>query len=177
MDTLFFTGTSRKRRYLKSVQRAPGVTVAYLCYMPDRVIVGLDPHRAEAAVLVRYSAPQDTGYIFLGEGFKFYNEGSGQKRRYDGKKRIMRSRAYEDRIAPFDIRHKDILLRLIEAVDLIYEEYGPAAVYFYVLVRRVQDLAHLGDIGADSVYPEEVQSRLLRYVISERWVCAAGRAV
>ena len=73
--------------------------------------------------------------------------------------RIFRGRAYEDDAALFHEGQEGVLLRLVEAVDLIHEEHGAPAV-LPVLLRLLHDGPYFLDAARDCGKVDEVRFRV-----------------
>ncbi len=89
--------------------------------------------------------------------------------------RVFRRRADEDHRAVLDDRQKSILLRAVEAVDLVDEEQGALA-HLAALPGRVEHLAQIRHAGKDRRQRLEYQIRALRQQSGDRRLAAARRA-
>ena len=77
------------------------------------------------------------------------------KRAVELERRVLGGRADEDDVARLDVRKEDVLLRAVEAVDLVEEEDRPLAVARAERARLLEDLAHLLHAGRDGRVRQE----------------------
>jgi hypothetical protein len=104
---------------------------------------------AKPTLLVRYGATQDSFHFIFGQRMKRQNFGAREERARDFEGRVLRGRAYERDGAVFYGRQERVLLRLVEAMNLVYEEDCARA--FALHLARLGDLgAHVLDAGEDS---------------------------
>src|SRR5262245_9096942 len=85
---------------------------------------------------------------------------AAQQRRVDGEEGILRRRTNQDDTPFFDIRQQHVLLRSIEAMDLVDEEDRASPGVGQLGPRFLEDLAHILDACGDGV--ERVKSTLRR---------------
>jgi hypothetical protein len=95
----------------------------------DCVVVHLDVQGAEAALLINEGAADDRGDLGLVEGVQGEDTGAGEQRADDLEGRVLGRGADERNGAVLDIREDGVLLRLVEAMDLVDEEDGLARIF------------------------------------------------
>jgi hypothetical protein len=79
--------------------------------------------KAPIGILERRS--QNTDHMFFDQGFQPKQVAPAQQGRVDVEAGIVGGRSNQPDISFLDIRKEQILLRLVEAVDLVDEEDGP----------------------------------------------------
>src|SRR5439155_2549292 len=77
-------------------------------------------------------------------------------------RRVLRRRAEEDDVAVLDVREDDVLLRLVEAVDLVDEEDGALVREAADLARFLDELSKLRDAARHGGDPDEARLRHAR---------------
>src|SRR5438876_1116700 len=113
----------------------------------DLTVFGLFSQRdgtAETA-LVLERAFDDEPDLVLGEWLQGEDARSRQERRIDLERRVLRRGPEQRDVAILDVRQHDILLRLVEAVDLVDEQNGALVRETAKLSRLLDDLPELGD--------------------------------
>ena len=162
-------------RELEQVQRRSRIAVGKAGDCRQRLVGDVDRRRPEPALLVGQRPPQDA---FDGLGRKRLQHEhlrARQERGVDLERRILRRRTDQDDVAGFDARKKRVLLRLVEAVDLVHEHDRPAAHSSPALLRRGHDLLDLLDAGEHGAERHEVRLRDLGDHSRERRLARAGR--
>ena len=91
----------------------------------QRLILRGDLHRAEATFFVLQCAAQQRGDLLPGERLQHIDPATREQRRDDLEGGILSGRADQSDCAALDIRQECVLLRLVEAVNLVDEENGP----------------------------------------------------
>ena len=99
-----------------------------------------------------------------------------EERRVDGEARVLRRRADDDDRAVLDVRQERVLLRLVEAVDLVDEDDRPLALEGQAIARRGDDLAQLADAPEHGAERDEVRLRRSGDDARERRLAAPRRA-
>ena len=89
----------------------------------------------------------------------------------------MRRRADHDDRALFDVGQEHVLLRLVEAVNLVDEEDGAPAPHLEPVPRAGDGVANLGDAAGRGVQRVEGRAGVLGDDAGERGLAGAGRAV
>ena len=87
----------------------------------------VEPEVAEAAVTIGQRAPQDRDDRRRLERLEDVDLRAREQRRVHLERRVLGRRADEDDVAGLDARQEGVLLRLVEAVDLVDEEDRAAA--------------------------------------------------
>ena len=91
----------------------------------------------------RRSTPDDLAQILVGERLQLDDLAAGEERRVDLEVRVLGRRA-DQRHEPFlDGGQQRVLLRLVEAVDLVEEEDRPLAVAAEAVTGPLHDAAHV----------------------------------
>ncbi len=129
---------------------------------------------AEAALVVGEGRAQHAGHLAGGERFQPEEVAAAEQRRVHIKTGIVRRRADEPDVPLLDVGQQEVLLRLVEAVQLVDEEDGG--------LRRAaagvgEDFAQLRDVGHHGVDADEAAFRLAGDDLGEAGFAAAGRAV
>ena len=81
---------------------------------------------------------------------------SREQRRVDLERGVLGRRADEDDVAGFDARQKRVLLRLVEAVNLVDEDDRAAAQAPAAILRRGHDVLDFLDAGEHGAEGDEV---------------------
>ena len=110
------------RRALEEVQCDARVTVGVLRDRGKRIIVHAQLHRSEPALGVLQCALQDSDDVIEIERFEDVDLRPRQQRRVHLERRILGGGADQHDVSGFDPRQKGVLLRLVEAMDLVDEE-------------------------------------------------------
>ncbi len=84
----------------------------------------LEPELAETALAVGERSLDDAPHLPLGERLEHHDARAGEERRDDLEGWILRRRAEQHDRAALDVREQRVLLRLVEAVDLVDEQHG-----------------------------------------------------
>ena len=113
-------------RELERVERRPRVAARARGEEGDRVVVDRRRRRTRRASSARRSSPSTSAAL---ERVQLVDLGAGEQRRVDLEVRVLRRRADERDQPLLDRRQQRVLLRLVEAVDLVEEEdrRAPAA--------------------------------------------------
>ena len=99
-----------------------------------------------------------------------------QQRRVHLERRILRRRADQDDVAGLDAREEGVLLRLVEAMDLVHEDDRPPAHAPPPILRRGHDLLDLLDAGEHGAERHEVRLRDVGDHARERRLAGAWRS-
>ena len=149
IDVLFSAlGLRQLRGDFKRVVGAAAVAAGVAGDEFERVVVGSDFKRAEAALFVFQSPPQERRDLLFGQRFKHVDTATREQRGDDFEGRILGRRADQPDGAALHVGQKRILLRLVEAVNLVDEENG-ARMHLRGLGGRGHDLLDLLDAAHD----------------------------
>src|ERR1035441_7746123 len=85
-------------------------------------------HRAETALAIAQCALQKNDNLIFAQRIQHIDAAAREQRRVDLKRRIFGGRADQANAAFLDVREEGILLRFVEAVNLVDEDDGPRAV-------------------------------------------------
>jgi hypothetical protein len=131
--------------------------------------------RAQAALRIVERALDDAPDVVVVECAQHEDARTREQRRVDLERRVLGRGADERDRAVLDVRQHRVLLRLVEAVDLVDEQHRATA-------RRAQsarvgdDAPQIGDAGADSRHRRKVCPRLLCDDACQRRLPGAGRS-
>ena len=135
---------------LQQGQRPPGVPVAGVGDPLDLLVVQLDP--AAQAPLRLAGAPDEPDRLLRRERLQHQHAAAREQRRVELEGRVLRGRTDEQHVPPLDKRQEGVLLRLVEAVNLVHEEQraiaGPRAAVPRLSHHRA-DLLHPGEHGRE----------------------------
>ena len=110
----------------------------------------------QAALGVGHRPPQDDLDLLRRERVQAVDAAAREQRRDDLEGRVLGGGADEGDHAVLDVGQDRVLLRLVEAMDLVDEEDGALAVHPAPLLRLVHDLAQVGHAGGDGGDGREV---------------------
>ena len=130
---------------LQRVQRDAGVARRVGGDGAQHVVGRVDALLAESALGVFDGARQDDHEVLRRERFEREDARPRQQGGVDFKRRVLGGRADQDDRAALDERQEGVLLRLVEAVDFVYEDDGAAARLAAKLVGGLHHLADLAD--------------------------------
>ncbi|OFV90089.1 MAG: hypothetical protein A3J75_01795 [Acidobacteria bacterium RBG_16_68_9] len=117
------------------------------------------PTLTETPVAIRERAPDNRTDVLRRQRLQDEDGGPRQQRRDDLKRGVLRGRADEHQGAVLDMRQEGILLCLVEAMDLVNDQYRGAPVVGSLrprLLDHVAQLLHPGEHG------REVNARRIR---------------
>ena len=146
------------RRGFEPVQRNARISFRAIRDRVERVAVCLHP--SDPALDVVDCPVEDRSDVGLGEGVKAEQYGSREQGADDAEERRLGGRADEDDPARFDTGQQDILLRLVEAVDLVDEQDRTATRRFKPLTPFFDDPPHVGDAGRHRRQLDELRGRV-----------------
>ena len=113
---------------LQHVERGAGVAVGQASDQAERVVVGLGPERGQAALSVGERAAHDPEQIVLGEPVQDVDAAAREQCPVHLEGRVLGGRAHQHDRALLDVGQEGVLLRPVEAMDLVDEEdRAPAA--------------------------------------------------
>jgi hypothetical protein len=165
-------GTSRGRvsRELQRIERDASVAIRDGDERVLRVVRERDP--AGEAALVGHCASHDRAHLIFGERLQCVDARARQQRGVHFEGRVLGRGAQQDHVAVLDVRQHDVLLRLVEAMDLVDEQHAALAGELIQLARFVDELAKLSDPARHRGDRNESRLRFLRRDRRER--CLAG---
>src|SRR5690606_24212177 len=142
----------------------------------DRLGRGFHPRVAEAAVGEGERALDDGADVLLAERVEHVDAGAGEQRGVECEGRIFRRRPDQDDRSSLHVGEEGVLLRLVEAVDLVDEEDGLPALADAALLGLGDDLAHVGHAPQHCREGDECASRRVGDHPRQRRLARAGRA-
>ena len=142
-------------RPLQDPERAPRVSVGGLGNPANYLAGGLDCQGPKPPLRVRKRVPEDDRQLFACQRLEDHDWRPGQERTHDLEARVLRGRADEDDIARLHHRQEGVLLGLVEAMDLVAEEDGPAPGRAAPRPRLGDDLPHSRDPLRDRAEGDE----------------------
>ena len=121
-------GVGRGRRgaggELQGGEHAASIAAGHVHQVVPRLRFQRDLQAAKAALLIRERAVEQRGHLLLSKRVQSVDPGPGEQRADDLEGGVLGSGADEDDGAILDVGEHGVLLRLVEAVDLIDEEDG-----------------------------------------------------
>ena len=99
-----------------------------------------------------------------------------EQRGVDLERRVLGGRADEHDRAALDVRQERVLLRLVEAVDLVDEQDGPSAGLTPAMVGGGDDVLDFANAGRDGAERDEVRPRDRREQAGHGGLAGARRA-
>src|SRR5437870_1084541 len=126
------------------------------------VLVHLHVVISKAALFVSECAVDQQFELLDAERFESKNLRARNERAVYIKERIVRGRANKAKISSFDIRQKDVLLRLVEMMDLINEQDRLLPRGAEAIGRRSDDAAHFSHVTFHAADSNEFRMRHLR---------------
>jgi hypothetical protein len=112
---------------LERVVSGAGVAIREGSDAKEDVVGSFDQFVSEAVFFVVEGAAEKFSDLRRGERIENVDLGAGKKRRDDFERRILGGRADEDDVAGFDVGEESVLLRFVEAVNLVDEDDGAMA--------------------------------------------------
>jgi len=98
--------------------------------MLERVVVQIDQQAAVAAFNVHERAVDQVAHVIVGQRSELKDARSANQRADDLEVGVLRRRADQDDRAVFDVRQQRVLLRLVEAVNLVDQQDGALVIIF-----------------------------------------------
>jgi hypothetical protein len=163
-------------RGLEQVQRAARVAARRLRDEREGVVVEPEVAGAEPARNVPQRALDDPRDRLRGERLEHDDLAAGQERAVELEGRVLGRRAHEHDVPRLDVRQEDVLLRAVEAVDLVEEEDRPLGVPGAHRTRLLEHLAHLLHARRDGGVREEDRGGLRGDQPRQRGLAHARRA-
>ncbi len=112
------------RRYFETVEGMACVSVGVAGEQFERFMVGFEMKSAEAALLIRERAFEQGEDLLIGKRAQRIDAAAGEQRGDDFEGRIFCCRSDEADGAALDVGKKGVLLRFVEAMNLVDEEDG-----------------------------------------------------
>ena len=162
-------------RELERAQRHAGVAAGARGEELERVV--LHAGRVRYATLVGERPPQQLEHVRVLERVQLVYAAAGQERRVDLEERVLGRRAHEHDEPVLDGRQQRVLLRLVEAMDLVEEEDRALAARGAAVLRALEHLAHLRPPGVHRRRLLEGRARVHGQHARERRLAGPGRAV
>ena len=123
VDVLAFT--SQLGGDFEGVVGRAAVTAGVASDQLQGIVIGGQSQSAEAALLVFQGAAEKSGDLLFGERLQDIDAAAGEQCRNDLEGGVLSGCADQANRPTLDVRQKGVLLRFIEAVNLIDEEDGP----------------------------------------------------
>jgi hypothetical protein len=162
------------RRKLQRIQRNPRVAAAQRDQPRLRVVGELHLQPPDAALRVGDGAAHQHAQIVVTERFEPHHPRPRQQRRIDLERRVLGGGPEQPHQAALDLRQYRVLLRLVEAVDLVDEQQRPP-LHALPLARPLHHLAKIGDARADRAHRLERRARHGGDDARQRGLAAARR--
>ena len=138
-------GRGRRHRQLERVERGARVPAGHAHEVPDRLVRHLGAGGAQAALPVGERVAQDAGDVRVLERPELEDAAAREQRGVDVEEGVLGRRADQDHRAVLDVRQQRVLLRAVEAVDLVDEEDRALVRDLAAPLRAGDDLADVGD--------------------------------
>ena len=106
-------------------------------------------HLRYTAVGIIQGTVDDSADVLFSEGLGCENTGTGEQWGDDFKGRVLSGGANEGDRTGLYVGQYDVLLRLVKAVNLVYEQYGALAGHAETVPGFLDDAAQVGDAGGD----------------------------
>ena len=145
--------------------------------MRQRVVVNLHVELAVAALGVGQGLARDGEEVVLRQRLELEDAAAADQRLVDLEVGVLGGRADQDHRAVLDPRQQRVLLRLVEAVDLVHEEDGALAELAAALLRVGDGGADVGHAGQHRVDGDEVRPRGVGDDPRQRGLARARRPV
>ena len=120
------------------------------------------PLRPEAVGLVGQGALEEIDEVVRLERLEAEHLAARQERRVHGEARVLGGRPDDDDRPVLDVRQERVLLRLVEAMNLVDEDDRALALEREPIARRGDDLAQLADAAEHGAERHEVRHASLR---------------
>ena len=170
-------GRRRERGHFERRQGLAHVAVRLEGEVSQRLFIDLQAHGPQPALLIGDGAAQQGRHGFVGHGLEGENLRAREHGRVDGEVGVLRRRADEAHRALLEMRQQHVLLRLVEAVQLVDKEDGALPVQAHSRARLRNLLADLAHVALHAVQGDEVGACLARDHVGQRRLAHAGRAV
>ena len=173
-------GFGQRGRAFEDVERRPRVATGEVDEMVERGLVEGDAARwaeraGQAAFGVGERPAHDGRDVVVGQRLEPPDPHPRQERRVDLEIRVLGRRADERHGAVLDVGQERVLLRLVEAVNLVEEQDGSRPVEGQPVLRLGDRRPHLGDAGEDGAHRAEVGADLCRKETGEARLAGSRR--
>ena len=128
---------------LERTERAARVAAGALGEKSSCIVVDRKSQRAESAFFVGQRARDQVFQILGRQRFENDEAAAREQGRVDFERRVLGGRAHEHDRPALDVRQERVLLRLVEAVDLVDEKDGAAILELAAVAGASDDLSHL----------------------------------
>ena len=152
----FSIGPGGRGRHLQGVKGDAGITIGRGQQKCPGVCFQLDPHLPQPSLLIGNGPVHYSPYLFVDQASQGKDAASGEKGRYDLEGWVLCGSADEDHRAILHIGQDNVLLGLVEAMDLIYEQDGPLAMHAKAIVGLANDLPQVRHSSGNGAYLDEV---------------------
>ncbi len=174
-DERFLLGTGQVTGKGQRVQRASGIATRK---REDGLAGIIGKLEGTGKTLIRAErAVQDAGKRIIGEPVQLDHARAGDKRGVHLEERVLGRGAYEHDHAVFHRMEQSILLRPIEAVDLVDEQDGTDTQRHQALVGFGNFPAKIGNGSADRGNLDEVRMRRFGNDVRNRGFASAGGSI
>ena len=164
-------------RDFQRVERLARVAIGHAGQVLRGFLRNLDFEVADAALRIHQRAGQQVEQVILRNRLQLENLRARDERRVDEEERVVRGRADQPDDSALNIGQQHVLLRLVEAVDLVHEQHRGLAGVFEPVGRALQHPPHVGHVGLDPAEPLELALRLPGNHLRQRGFAGAGRPV
>ena len=124
--------------------------------MRQCVVVDLDVELAVAAFRVSQRLASDPVEVVLGQRLELEDAAAADQRAVDAEIGVLGGRADQHHRAVLYVRQQGVLLRLVEAMHLVHEEDGFAAIQAALALGCVDGFANVLDAGQHCVERDEM---------------------
>ncbi len=158
-------------------QRSPGVAITDVGEEIERVLMRVHRPAAEPALPVTESALEQQLDLCRRQRLEREDLAAAQERRVDREERILRRRADQDDAPFLHIRQQHVLLRAVEAVQLVHEQDRAPATRLQFRPRLRQQIADLLDADGDRVDLAKDATGVIRDHVRQGGLAGSRRAV
>ena len=146
----------RHRRQFNGIQGGAGIVIGHHDEVQHGVVVHLDLELADSLELVPERSHDEHAQLLLGEGVERKQSRARQQRGVDLEGRVLRGGADQRHGPVLHVGQHRVLLPLVEAVYLVYEQGGLLVVELAPLLGFLDYSAQVGHAGADGADGGEV---------------------
>ena len=145
VDRIAAAARRNRRRDLECIQRQPGIATGSLGERGTRLIGDRSRFRYHAA----HGPIDQQGHISRLQRLEAKQRRPRDQRRVDLEERVLGRGPHQNHHAGLYARQQGVLLRLVEAVDLVEKQDGASLVLLQTVLRLGQHLADVLDAGVD----------------------------
>jgi hypothetical protein len=128
-------------------------------------------------VAVGHGAVEDLADVVLRQALQFEDPAAADEGAGEREEGVLRGGTDQGDHAVLDVGQEDVLLRLVEAVDLVDEQAGPLAVVLEPSPRGLQHVPHVLDARRGRRELHEPPLRFMSDDLRQRGLAHAGRPV